>query len=97
MSDWTSISLTEEQKATINEAKPEGMTTGTFIVQSIESNSNESGAIDSSTIQNMRDEIMASVSAECGDVATVEDISDLVRRIEDLESRLPRKVAEELR
>lgn len=36
-------------------------------------------------LQNMRDEIMRSVSAECGDVATTEDIADLADLIRDID------------
>lgn len=38
MTEWTSISVTEEQKAALEDHKPDGMAMGAFLVSAIESN-----------------------------------------------------------
>jgi len=47
-------------------------------------------------IQNMRDEIIGSITAISGDVATTEDLQHLTGKITDLQTNLPSAVAEEL-
>jgi hypothetical protein len=39
---WTSVSLTREQKERLDDAKPEGMSRGTFIAKAAESYGKES-------------------------------------------------------
>lgn len=53
--------------------------------------------VDNDALYEARDEILAAIGAERGDVAQAEHIRELKNRIDDLEAQLPTKLAEELR
>lgn len=120
MSEWTSISVTEEQKAKIEAEKPDGMSMGAFLVSVIESNSSDIDSNATHIDSNSAQEIAELVSEEIasGNVkVNAEDIAEelkneismanepgvevdtksIINRIDDLESQLPAKIAEELR
>jgi hypothetical protein len=98
MTDWTSLSVTEEQKEVLEEAKPEGMTMGVFLVKSItddiETHSNADVAIDTN-------EIVAELEQAIDSMAFSGAISDekadeILGRLDDIESNIPAKTAQEV-
>ena len=96
MTEWTSLSLTKEQKATLLEDKPEGMSNGAWLVQLKESG-DETDDPDLTTlmdeIQDMKEGVeFVDAHVDSGGV----DTREILNRLDDLETQLPTKVKEEL-
>lgn len=97
MTEWTSISVTEAQKTELQDAKESAGHNGSmgdFLTTAIDSNSNtESDVTLGNGYQEMADRIAEGIDI---DTNSNVDIDRLIGRIDDLETQLPRKIAEEL-
>ena len=72
MTEWTSISVTETQKQTLKDAKPDGVAMGKFLVDAIDGDT-EAMSVDATDVQD---------ALGLPDEAIPDDLQDRLDRIE---------------
>jgi len=83
MTEWTSISVTESQKETLQDRKPDDVAMGKFLVGAIDSNSNPESK------QELMDEIHATLDRiEESEPRGDKSVKDVLNRLDDLETHI---------
>jgi len=85
--DYKTLRVPEDDYYEAKEQKEKhNRTWGEQLVCSNDSTTEPENVVDDTTINNLRDELLAKIEALTGDVATVEDIADLADQLNESES-----------
>lgn len=95
MGERTTLNVTKEAHQRAKEAKGENETWSEYITRCIDEGPEPNPGVDTSEIvEQMRDQLSMASDPGVDEEQIVEEIN---KRLDDLEARMPRKVAEELK